>query len=148
MSAHHLTTADIDAYLSTKKPRGRPAAKKAAPGAAKRVSKKVGRPAKSSTGAVAKGKMPAKYLNPKTGETWSGHARPPAWIKDVKDRSKFLIDGAAPPEKPAVLAKKAAARVPSTKRATARTPAKTRTARGPKPKVSESSKAATESVTA
>jgi DNA-binding protein H-NS len=39
----------------------------------------------------AKGKLPAKYMNPKTGETWSGHARPPAWIKDVKDRSKFLI---------------------------------------------------------
>jgi DNA-binding protein H-NS len=33
-------------------------------------------------------------LNPKTGETWSGHARPPAWIKDVKDRTKFLLDGA------------------------------------------------------
>lgn len=40
------------------------------------------------------GKLPAKYMNPKTGETWSGHARPPAWIKDVKDRSKFLIGGA------------------------------------------------------
>jgi DNA-binding protein H-NS len=45
----------------------------------------------------AKGKAPAKYRNPKTGETWSGLARPPAWIKDVKDRSKFLIDGAAAP---------------------------------------------------
>ncbi|SOE64271.1 H-NS histone family protein [Caballeronia arationis] len=30
------------------------------------------------------------HLNPKTGETWSGHARPPAWIRDVKDRTKFL----------------------------------------------------------
>ncbi|WP_342802414.1 H-NS family nucleoid-associated regulatory protein [Paraburkholderia panacisoli] len=34
-------------------------------------------------------------MNPKTGETWSGHARPPAWIKDVKDRSKFLIASSA-----------------------------------------------------
>ncbi|WP_408243257.1 MULTISPECIES: H-NS family nucleoid-associated regulatory protein [Paraburkholderia] len=34
-------------------------------------------------------------MNPKTGETWSGHARPPAWVKDVKDRSKFLIAGGA-----------------------------------------------------
>jgi DNA-binding protein H-NS len=46
----------------------------------------------ASAGAHAKGKLPAKYLNPKTGETWSGHARPPAWIKNVKDRSKFLIN--------------------------------------------------------
>ena len=38
-----------------------------------------------------KGKLPARYRNPKTGETWSGWARPPAWIKNVKDRSKYLI---------------------------------------------------------
>jgi DNA-binding protein H-NS len=47
---------------------------------------------KASVATTAKGKLPAKYMNPKTGETWSGHARPPAWIKDVKDRSKFLIN--------------------------------------------------------
>ncbi|WP_408349054.1 H-NS family nucleoid-associated regulatory protein [Paraburkholderia sp. RL17-337-BIB-A] len=42
-----------------------------------------------------KGKLPPRYINPKTGETWSGHARPPAWSRDVKDRSKFPIaDGA------------------------------------------------------
>lgn len=46
-------------------------------------------------GAGSKGKLPPKYMNPKTGETWSGHARPPAWIKDAKDRSKFLINGKA-----------------------------------------------------
>ncbi|WP_429315565.1 H-NS family nucleoid-associated regulatory protein [Paraburkholderia sp. GAS448] len=40
-----------------------------------------------------KGNLPPKYINHKTGETWSGHARPPAWIKDVKDRSRFLIAG-------------------------------------------------------
>ncbi|RQR65733.1 H-NS histone family protein [Burkholderia sp. Bp9125] len=45
--------------------------------------------------AGSKGKLPPKYMNPKTGETWSGRARPPAWIKDAKDRSKFLINGAA-----------------------------------------------------
>jgi DNA-binding protein H-NS len=58
---------------------------------------------------AAKGNMPAKYINRKTGETWSGHARPPAWTKDVKDRTKFLIDcasevadaGAASKAKPA-----------------------------------------------
>lgn len=47
---------------------------------------------KASAGGKAKGTLPAKYRNPKTGETWSGRARPPAWIKDVKDRSKYLID--------------------------------------------------------
>ncbi|WP_434716177.1 H-NS family nucleoid-associated regulatory protein [Paraburkholderia sp. A3RO-2L] len=61
-----------------------------------------GRSAKNSKGKTgrAKGKQPPKYMNPKTGETWSGLARPPAWIKDVKDRSKFLInkgDAGGPP---------------------------------------------------
>ncbi|WP_408360542.1 MULTISPECIES: H-NS family nucleoid-associated regulatory protein [unclassified Paraburkholderia] len=41
------------------------------------------------------GKLPPKYINPKTGETWSGHARPPAWIAEAKDRSKFLIASGA-----------------------------------------------------
>ena len=35
-----------------------------------------------------------KYQNPKTGETWSGRGRAPAWIANAKDRSKFLVDGA------------------------------------------------------
>lgn len=30
------------------------------------------------------------YINPKTGQTWSGRGRPPAWIVN-QDRSKFLI---------------------------------------------------------
>ncbi|WP_175691773.1 H-NS histone family protein [Burkholderia anthina] len=33
----------------------------------------------------------AKYQNPKTGETWSGRGRAPAWIKDAKNRDRFLI---------------------------------------------------------
>jgi len=37
--------------------------------------------------------VPAKYRNPKTGEEWSGRGRAPAWIKDVKNRDRFLIDG-------------------------------------------------------
>jgi DNA-binding protein H-NS len=41
----------------------------------------------------------AKYLNPKTGATWTGHGRAPAWIATVKDRSKFLVaEGSAPTE--------------------------------------------------
>jgi DNA-binding protein H-NS len=35
----------------------------------------------------------AKYRHPKTGATWTGHGRAPAWIANVKDRSKFLTDG-------------------------------------------------------
>jgi hypothetical protein len=88
MEEHGLTPADIAAHFGARKRPGRPAgaASKSAP---KRAT--VAKPAKTTV----KGKMPAKYINRKTGETWSGHARPPAWIKDVKDRSKFLIDGAS-----------------------------------------------------
>ncbi|MDR5747827.1 H-NS family nucleoid-associated regulatory protein [Caballeronia sp. LZ029] len=79
MLKHGLTTADIEARAKAKRD-----AK-----ANGRVT--VGRGSKAPI--ATKGKLPAKYLNPKTGETWSGHARPPAWIKDVKDRTKFFIDG-------------------------------------------------------
>lgn len=42
-----------------------------------------------------KGAQPAKYVNPKTGATWSGRGPAPAWLATVKDRTRFLIDGAA-----------------------------------------------------
>jgi DNA-binding protein H-NS len=116
MAANSITTTDIDAFLSTKKPRGRPAGKTGAKSALKVAAKKRGRPTIKPAGTVTKGKMPAKYLNPKTGETWSGHARPPAWIKDVKDRSKFLIDGSGVAEKPTVTVKKTAAKKVSAKK--------------------------------
>ncbi|MFP3429759.1 H-NS family nucleoid-associated regulatory protein [Paraburkholderia sp. SIMBA_061] len=81
MAEHGLTTADIDAHIGGKKRGPKPGAK-AAKNAAQATSK-------------TKGKLPPKYINPKTGETWSGHARPPAWIAKVRDRSKFLIAGSA-----------------------------------------------------
>jgi DNA-binding protein H-NS len=37
-----------------------------------------------------------KYRDPKTGKTWTGHGRSPAWIAGVKDRDAFLIDGPQP----------------------------------------------------
>jgi DNA-binding protein H-NS len=37
----------------------------------------------------------AKYRNPATGQTWTGRGKPPVWIKDAKDRTRFLIDGPA-----------------------------------------------------
>jgi H-NS histone family len=69
-----------------------------------------------------KGPQPAKYLDPKTGATWSGRGPAPAWLASAKDRSKFLIDAtsavavnasSASKAKPAaktVVAKKRAAR--------------------------------------
>ncbi|KAB0685285.1 H-NS histone family protein [Burkholderia territorii] len=40
---------------------------------------------------TAKSTAEAKYLDPKTGATWSGRGRAPAWIKDAKNRDRFLI---------------------------------------------------------
>ncbi|MCE4546701.1 MULTISPECIES: H-NS family nucleoid-associated regulatory protein [unclassified Caballeronia] len=63
------------------------------------TGKKRGRPAGAGNASSAKKKtasrLPPKYRDPVSGATWSGHARPPAWIKDAPDRSAFLIDGAA-----------------------------------------------------
>ncbi|WP_244122953.1 H-NS histone family protein [Burkholderia gladioli] len=39
----------------------------------------------------AAGTIEAKYQNPKTGETWSGRVRAPLWIRDAKNRDRFLI---------------------------------------------------------
>ncbi|OYD77440.1 UNVERIFIED_ORG: DNA-binding protein H-NS [Burkholderia sp. CF145] len=134
MEKHGLTTADIDAHVGGGKKHGRKPGVKAAAKAASSVAKyrdpktgatwtghgrapvwianakdrtkflvdatgatasKPNVSAKTPGKAAAKGKLPPKYINRKTGETWSGHARPPAWLKDVKDRSKFLIAGGA-----------------------------------------------------
>ncbi|WP_175946401.1 H-NS family nucleoid-associated regulatory protein [Caballeronia sp. BCC1704] len=35
-----------------------------------------------------------KYRDPKTGATWSGRGRAPAWIAKVKNRARFLISAA------------------------------------------------------
>ncbi|HAF2413293.1 TPA: H-NS histone family protein [Salmonella enterica] len=31
-----------------------------------------------------------KYRDPKTGATWTGRGRPPAWLKGVRNRDRFL----------------------------------------------------------
>jgi DNA-binding protein H-NS len=74
MAQYHLTPTDITKAVPTRK--------------------KVGKPASAAAPKLhsAAGKLPPKYRDPKTGATWSGHARPPAWIKNVQDRSKFLIN--------------------------------------------------------
>ncbi|CAB3778492.1 hypothetical protein LMG28614_00629 [Paraburkholderia ultramafica] len=60
----------------------------------KSVAKAALSHAKGSKG-QPKGAQPPKYLNPKTGATWSGRGPAPAWLATVKDRTKFLIDSAA-----------------------------------------------------
>jgi DNA-binding protein H-NS len=85
MEEHGITTADINAHSPAKKKPGRSAVN--TPQLVIK-QKSVARP-------VAKGKLPPKYRDPKTGATWSGKARPPSWIANAKDRSKFLIANAA-----------------------------------------------------
>src|ERR1700686_2736830 len=82
MLAHGLTTEDIEAKAKAKREG------KAASGAA--VS------AKSSKVSGSLGsKVPPKYQHPKSGATWTGRGSAPAWIADVKDRTKYLIKNAA-----------------------------------------------------
>ncbi|PXW25371.1 H-NS family nucleoid-associated regulatory protein [Paraburkholderia caballeronis] len=38
-----------------------------------------------------KTKAPARYRDPVSGKEWSGRGKPPNWIKDEADRSKFLV---------------------------------------------------------
>ncbi|MFM0628390.1 H-NS family nucleoid-associated regulatory protein [Paraburkholderia xenovorans] len=68
-------------------------------GAVSRVKTAVKKASKSVRASVGKGQrkgpQPAMYRDPKSGATWSGRGPAPAWFAGVKDRSKFLIDGAA-----------------------------------------------------
>lgn len=48
-----------------------------------------GRPVGSGTANAAKQPLPPKYLDPKSGKTWSGRGRAPAWLG--KNPSRFLI---------------------------------------------------------
>lgn len=72
MEKHGLTLADIEAHVGKK--RGRKSSAKA----------------QDVRGAVA-----AKYQDPKSGATWSGRGRAPAWIANAKDRTKFEVAGTA-----------------------------------------------------
>src|SRR5690242_20221010 len=82
MIKHGLTTEDIERRAKARRERERKA----------RLGVSSG---KAGVASAAKGKLPPKYRDPKTGATWSGHARPPAWIKDAPDRSVYLIDAAS-----------------------------------------------------
>ncbi|WP_321898611.1 H-NS histone family protein [Paraburkholderia heleia] len=41
-------------------------------------------------GPARKKALPPRYMNPKTGETWSGRGRTPGWLAG-KNRERFLI---------------------------------------------------------
>jgi len=69
MAEYELTVEDI----ATKRRRGRPA----------------GAATKGKAVAKEKASLPPKYMDPKTGATWSGRGRAPAWLG--KNRAKFLI---------------------------------------------------------
>ncbi|MDE1006018.1 MAG: H-NS histone family protein [Paraburkholderia fungorum] len=79
--------------------------------------------AKAGRKGQPKGAQPPKYLNPKTGATWSGRGPAPAWLATVKDRTQFLIDGAAASRnvaaKKGVTAKKAVASKAAAKKSSA-----------------------------
>ena len=77
MLAHGLTTVDIEVKAKAKREA------KAANGSTPNVKAKVARSLNGGT--------PPKYQHPKTGATWTGHGRAPAWIADTKNRAKFLI---------------------------------------------------------
>ncbi|WP_321927596.1 H-NS histone family protein [Paraburkholderia guartelaensis] len=72
MHKHSVSVADIEAFVG------------------KRRGRKPGQAASAQPGASA-----PKYLDPKTGATWTGHGRAPQWIANAKDRNKFLVTGAS-----------------------------------------------------
>ncbi|WP_434667229.1 H-NS histone family protein [Paraburkholderia sp. A3BS-1L] len=115
MQKHGLTVADIEGFVA--KRRGRK------PGTT--LAKAAAKAPRAAVHHVA-----PKYADPKTGATWSGRGLAPLWIRDVKDRSKFLIEAgataktagakAAPAKKAGakrVVAKKAAKTAVATKKA-------------------------------
>lgn len=48
-----------------------------------------GRPAGGASGKIDKPSLPPKYRDPKTGKTWSGRGRAPAWLG--KGPNRFII---------------------------------------------------------
>ncbi|RQX90796.1 H-NS family nucleoid-associated regulatory protein [Burkholderia stagnalis] len=70
MEKHNVSVAEIEAF----------------------VGKRHGRKSTASA-AAKKSTSTAKYVDPKTGATWTGHGRAPAWIANAKDRARFLIAG-------------------------------------------------------
>jgi DNA-binding protein H-NS len=69
-----------------------------------------------------------RYRDPKTGAEWTGHGRAPGWIKNVKDRTKFLIAVSAGTATVKHTSRTAASKGAATKKAAAGKVAKTTSA--------------------
>jgi DNA-binding protein H-NS len=54
---------------------------------------------KRTNGAARKAAGVAKYRDPATGNTWTGHGRAPQWIKGASNRNDFLIANSQAPAK-------------------------------------------------
>lgn len=54
------------------------------------TAEELGFSSRATAGLRKKLPLPARYMNPKTGETWSGRGRAPAWLAG-KNRDRFLI---------------------------------------------------------
>ncbi|MCG5078485.1 H-NS histone family protein [Paraburkholderia tagetis] len=105
MHKHGLSVADIESFVGKK--RGRKPSALAAKGDVKAPRASVHH-------------VEPKYADPKTGATWSGRGRAPAWISDVKDRSKFLIEAGAGTKTKSAGAKAAPAEKATVKRVAAK----------------------------
>ncbi|SAL71655.1 histone family protein nucleoid-structuring protein H-NS [Caballeronia arvi] len=55
----------------------------------------------ASKSSSVEGASNARYQDPKSGATWSGHGRAPGWIAGARNRDKFLIDGSSTSTPPA-----------------------------------------------
>ncbi|BAN25429.1 H-NS family nucleoid-associated regulatory protein [Caballeronia insecticola] len=74
MSRHNLTISDVENYTGARKKSGK------------------SKPARKQSSVA--------YQDPKTGATWSGRGRAPAWIAKAKDRSKFAVSATSAQSKP------------------------------------------------
>ncbi|WMY11301.1 H-NS family nucleoid-associated regulatory protein [Paraburkholderia phenoliruptrix] len=82
----------------------------------------------AKAGNYVTGPQPALYRDAKSGATWSGRGRAPAWIANAKDRSRFLIDGVSVADRKPVVKKAAAKKTPAAKKTAAKKVAATKTA--------------------
>jgi len=83
MLEHGLTTEDIETKAKEKREVA----------ASKRAIVKTA--SASPTKDLRKGPFPVKYFDPKTGKSWTGRGRAPAWLATTRSKNKFLVDGAA-----------------------------------------------------
>lgn len=157
MEEHGLTLADLESHLGGRRRGQQKAGVKAADGGngeAKYVDPKSGatwtgrgrapawianarnrdrflidtgaqRPARaiesaSKAGNYVRGPQAPKYRDPKTGATWSGRGRAPAWLVEVKDRTAFLIDSTGEVAPKTAAAKKSMAKKTVVKKAATR----------------------------